>query len=334
MSLSKCSALTLLVCAAYRVSASAIPEDVLEERASYPFTRLTAFGDELSDNGNGSYAHGITGSPANVYGFGTWTDGATAISYLADLLYVPLTDYAFGGCCGGSSFGATIDNSYTPAAAKLKNGNPVPSVYDQIFKNYTRTGAPLGIKNSLQFIWTGENDLSKQTNAFYYGDAKNAAFASAMATRITADAERLLALGAPYVMVANIYPKHLAPVTKKYLCSNGGCVATWGKVITQANTAIKTSLANSKYANRIIYYDVYSFMINVMNNKNSYGLTQPLTAYCDGDDQAMWSTCISGDYVWQGATHFYWMNFIQPTTTVHKLIAQDMKRVVDGFFGF
>lgn len=29
---------------------------------------MVAFGDELSDNGNGSYAHGITGNPATVYG--------------------------------------------------------------------------------------------------------------------------------------------------------------------------------------------------------------------------------------------------------------------------
>jgi hypothetical protein len=35
---------------------------------SYPFNEVIAFGDEFSDNGNGSYAHGITGNPANVYG--------------------------------------------------------------------------------------------------------------------------------------------------------------------------------------------------------------------------------------------------------------------------
>lgn len=41
----------------------------LQERSTYPFEYMVAFGDELSDNGNGSYAHGITGNPANVYGY-------------------------------------------------------------------------------------------------------------------------------------------------------------------------------------------------------------------------------------------------------------------------
>lgn len=43
-------------------------------RSSYPFNELVAFGDELSDNGNGSYAHGITGDGDGKfqYGFPTW----------------------------------------------------------------------------------------------------------------------------------------------------------------------------------------------------------------------------------------------------------------------
>ena len=83
---------------------------MLSNRNTFPFTRVVAFEDELSDNGNGSYAHGITGNPANVYGFGTWTDGPVAVSYLTDLLGVTLTDYAFGAAGGGSKFGATVDN--------------------------------------------------------------------------------------------------------------------------------------------------------------------------------------------------------------------------------
>lgn len=95
-----------LLALASHVSALVIfTEPVNEKRTSYPFSELVAFGDELSDNGNGSYAHGITGDSSNNYGFGTWTDGPVAVSYLADLLNVPLTDYAFGGCCGGASFG-------------------------------------------------------------------------------------------------------------------------------------------------------------------------------------------------------------------------------------
>ena len=299
-------------------------------RGAYPFSRLVAFGDELSDNGNGSYAHGITGDPADVYSFGTWSNGPVAVQYLAGELGVPLDDYAFGGCCGGGSFGATINNKYTPAQAQW-NGAPVPSVHDQIRWNYTHPHPPSNIKNSLQFIWTGQNDLSIHTDAFWEGDPKNSDFATAMAQKITWHAEYLIKKGAPYVLVANIYPKHKAPVTTTYLCPDGSCIDTWGNVISAANAALKARLANSTVADKIIYYDVYSYMMQLMANKDSYGLTQSLSDYCDGDAKvAKWDECIAGDYVWEGAEKFYWMNFIQPTAHVHRLIAADMKRVIDA----
>ena len=325
------AAISVFTIASSGVSALALPaHGALVERGAYPFNRLVAFGDELSDNGNGSYAHGITGDPANVYGFGTWTNGPVAVQYLAGLLHVPLDDYAFGGCCGGGSFGATINNKYTPAQAQW-NGQPVASIHDQVRLNYTNP-APATIKSSLQFIWTGENDLSEHTDAFWEGDPKNADFASEIARRITLNAEHLINHGAPYVFVANIYPKQKAPVTTTYLCQDGSCIDTWGKIIESANAAIKQRLSQSKHSNKFIYYDVYSYMMNLMTNKDQYGLTESLSSYCDGDAAvAKWDECIAGSYTWEGAEKFYWMNFIQPTAHVHRLIAGDMKATIDRF---
>lgn len=296
---------------------------------SYPFKEIVAFGDELSDNGNGSYAHGITGDPANVYSFGTWTDGPVAVSYLADLLGVPLTDYAFGGDKGGENGGATIDNDYAAAGAQW-NGQPVPSVHQQIYDNYTKSSN--GIEDAMQFIMVGQNDLSAKTDAFWEGDPKNSDFADTMASTLTEYAEYLIKQGAPYVFVSNIYPKHKAPVTVTYLCSDGGCVDTWGKIIEAANSAIKEKLAASDSASKIIYYDLYSYMMGLMDNKDASGLTQSLADFCDGDAAvAKWDECIAGSYVWEGAEKFYWMNYIQPTTHVHRLIAEDMKATIDTF---
>ena len=321
--------------AAYKTSALALPaQEGVARRAAYPFSRLVAFGDELSDNGNGSYAHGITGNPANVYGFGTWTNGPVAVQYLAGDLNVPLVDYAFGGCCGGGSGGASINNAYTPAGAQW-NGKPVPSVRDQIRSNYTNP-APASIASSLHFIWTGLNDVSQHTDAFWEGDPKNADFANQMASRITSNAEYLIAKGAKYVFVANIYPKHKAPVTTTFLCKDGSCIDTWGNVIEAANNAIKAKLSQSKYSKQFIYYDVFNYMMNLMANKDQYGLTESLASYCDGDasdPNEKWDVCIAGSYVWQGAEKFYWMNYIQPSAHVHRLIAGDMKATIDRFFG-
>ncbi len=71
-----------------------------------------------------------------------------------------------------------------------------------------------------------------------------------------------------------------------------------------------------------------------MEYKDNYGLTQSLSDFCDGDAKvAKWDECIAGSYVWEGAEKFFWMNYVQPTTHVHRLIAQDMKRTIDKFFG-
>jgi phospholipase/lecithinase/hemolysin len=304
-------------------TALALPKSHGGKRTTYPFANIVAFGDEFSDNGNGSYAHGITGNPATVYGFGTWTNGPVAVSYLNDLLGLGstgLNNFAYGGCCGGSSFGATLDTAYTPSPAKS------PSLVDQL-ANYTASGNPK-IQNSLGFVWVGQNDLSKHTDAFWGGDPQNSQFASNFSSKTSAAVSKLLNAGAPYVLVANIYPKHLAPVTPAYLCGTStSCVQTWGQVIQQANSALQTSLA--QFGSKVIYYDVFGFMVNLLNNAAANGFTQPLTSFCDGDGDANWQACMVNG---QGST-FFWMNWEQMTTRVHGLVAADMKKTIDSHLG-
>ncbi|KXH50198.1 hypothetical protein CSIM01_07422 [Colletotrichum simmondsii] len=272
------------------IAARVIEDTSLASRTTYPFNNRVAYGDELSDNGNGSFAHGITGDPANVYGFGTWTNGPVAVSYLSDLLQAGATD-----------------------------------MIGQV-ANYTGRGAP-GIRSSLQFLWFGENDLSMHTDAFWLGDPKNAQFATDAAAKITTQVKNLIDKGAPYVMVANIYPKHLAPVTPKYLCgTSADCIKTWGQVIQQANSAIQKSLG--QFGKKVIYYDVFSFMLQILANPKAYRFPKPLNLFCDGDETAQWTDCMINGH----ANEYFWMNFIQPTTAGHKLIAQDMKKTIDAHF--
>lgn len=309
---------TVLALAAQAV-ANAVPGySSLHKRSKYPFNQLVAFGDELSDNGSGSFAHGITGNPASVYGNDTWTNGPVAVTYLAQGLGVPLNDFAFGGCCGGGSFGATLNTAYTKSPAGAQ------SLVQQI-ANYT--GRQTNVKHAMQFIWIGENDLSEHTDAFWEGDPQNTWFANNVSSRIASSVQNLLDKGAPYVFVANIYPKHLAPVTPKYLCSDSTCAATWGKVIQQANTAIEASLKT--FGNKVIYYDVFSFMVNLLSDPTKHGFTYPLDQICDGQGSANWNICMVEGH----ANEHFWMNFIQPTTHAHRLIGADMKAAVDKHFG-
>ncbi|KAK5721238.1 hypothetical protein LTR17_014700 [Elasticomyces elasticus] len=189
------AALCLATLVTYAISVSSLA--LLHSRGSaYPFNQLVAFRDDLSDNGNGSYAHNISGGDAdNSYGFGTWTDGPVAVSYLAHLLEVPLVDYVAA---------LTTARILARRSTTQYHGEPVPSIHDQIFWNYTRDGAPENIKNVIQFIWTGQNDLNEQTDVFWQGDSINELFVSNISDPIRYNAEHLIELGAPYVLVSNI----------------------------------------------------------------------------------------------------------------------------------
>lgn len=310
--------------------------------SEYPFTYLLAFGDELSDNGNGSYAHSITGSPANVYGYGTWTNGPVAVSYLSDLLSTPLTDYAYGGCCGGGSFGASLSNTYTKSPAGA------PSLQDQV-SNFTGSGS-VHATSSLGFIWVGENDLSEHTDAFWQGDPHNSDFASNYSAYTRQAVSDLIDVGVPYVLVANIYPKHIAPVTAKYLCGTStSCVETWGNIISAANSQLEADLS-AQFGDKVIYYDSFGFITDLTSNASNYGFSAPLTNFCDGMGDTTWNECTGqgglaaeqtattdAEDGWMGSGRgwdtYFWMNFIQPTTRVHALVAGDMKKTIDAHFG-
>ena len=73
------------------------------------------------------------------------------------------------------------------------------------------------------------------------------------------------------MFVANIYPKHLAPVTAKYLCgTNAGCVSTWGQVIQNANSALEADL--KQFGDKVIYYDVFCFMTSLLGDATGRAL--------------------------------------------------------------
>ena len=154
--------------------------------------------------------------------------------------------------------------------------------------------------------------------------------------------EKLVKGGAPAVFVANIYPKHKAPVTPQYLCTppenpNQECINNWGQIIQDANTAIKNTLdtldLTTDQKKSIIYYDVFSFMSNLMepSTASANGITAPMNEYCDGNKNSSldkWNDCMVQGH----ANNYYWMSFTNPTTHVHKLIAADMKKAIDAHY--
>ncbi|CAD6579198.1 MAG: hypothetical protein ASARMPRED_008989 [Alectoria sarmentosa] len=338
---------------------------------AYPFSALVAFGDNLSDNGNGSYAHNVAANtPTDVvdgnkiYGAGTWTNGPIAVSYLTDLLGVPMNqNFAFGHAWGGSHFGATIDDTMQQSnfSASLEDGpwfnngqfsEPcwgAPSAKVQI-NDYIQSGVN---KDALHFLWIGANDM----DAAYKGTlgidtpTLNDEFAGNISTKIPDLASTLLTAGAPYVLVANLYPKQLAPLWPGFLGIN--TTSQWdalGAVISSANIALEAALKALPNADKVIYYDAFTFMSNLYAEPGSefpnIKDTNGFPSFCDGDKaETEYVLSINGTVVdgveitdnWDYCVtlkhqdEWYWMQYLDPTSHVHQLVAQDMEATVKKF---
>jgi len=245
-----------------------------------------------------------------------------AVSFLVDHLGVPLTtNYAFGHANGGSLFGATIDNTYTQSTANA------PSSKDQI-ANYSATGDHSQIGQTLHFLWIGANDI----NLYHVGTSdgnNNTGFANEMATMMTKQVQSLLDLGAGYVIVPNLYAKHISPSSEFY-AGTPDQVNNLGVAIALANTAIKEAFSTAfGTTGKVIYYDAYGFMVNLWNNAAAAGITMCGKHFCDGYSQADWDLCVTQGH----GDEFYWMQYLDMTSHVHKLLAADMASAVKSHFG-
>ncbi len=339
----------LLAFGALCINAAAVPPPANASSSSassmggggYPFNTLVAFGDQYTDDGSGSWAHGL--DPDNAYGHHTYTDGAVFSTYLAQMLGVPMTNYAWGGWEGQGLPGATVDNSYTPAK-DLYQGQPVPSTKQQIFEHYTGHGRPANIAHSLQVIWVGQNDIKKHTNWYaptnkiLPNNAKNMLFYKQFMARLMPQVEHLIESGAPAVVVMNFFPIHMAPANSFYFCKKQpGCAEAWGRVIEAANAHMKATLMASRYASKIIYYDVFGYMMHIMDDKSSYGFSAPITALCDGGKGNKlpvehWDQCTRDHPAWTAARPYFWFTAAAPETHVHQYIAANLKQTIDAHF--
>ena len=268
----------------------------------------------------GSYAHGVTdpsGVNPKVYGYGTWTNGAVAVSYLSDMLNVPLEkDYAYGHADGGSKFGATIDNAYTQSTANA------PSSKDQIAE-YTGS-SPFNVADTLHFLWIGANDI----NLYHLMPTSptDPTFGQEFSTRLSAQVQSLIDAGATQILVPNLYAKHLSRSSEFY-ADTPEKVANLGSIIKEANGAIADEM--KQFGDKVLVYDVFSFMVEVWNNHDQYGITMVGKHQIDSSTQQDWDLY----FVQHKGDEFYWMQYLDMTTHVHRLIAEDMQKAVKAHFG-
>ena len=71
--------------------------------AAAPYTRIVAFGDSLTDNGNLYALNGGTYPPSPPYFGGRGSNGPVAVEYMSTALGLPLLDFAVYGATRASA---------------------------------------------------------------------------------------------------------------------------------------------------------------------------------------------------------------------------------------
>lgn len=185
----------------------------------------------------------------------------------------------------------------------------------------------------MHFLWIGNNDILPFIHINLGGN--NTQFASDLASLIADQVQTLVDAGATTVFVPSVYPRHVAPVVNAYFTNSTSDVTNYGEAIQQVNTNLATNL--QKFGDKAIYYDAYGFMMNLWQNPLSQGFTHTaqFADFCDGCNVdaepgiSNWDLCMQ-----QGqANTFYWMQFLDPTTKVHQLLAADMENAIRSHFG-
>ncbi|KAL8287434.1 hypothetical protein RQP46_003292 [Phenoliferia psychrophenolica] len=291
-------------------------------KRSLPFSHIVAFGDDLSDNGQGllrrkshagehadvsnlggSYRHGITGDPKTLWGFGTWTDGHVSVTKLAQLLGLPLSyDYAFGSSGGGEKIGSVCDNSLIPSSqtgsyAQL-DGAIVPSAIEQI-KNYTSGPLAKEASSALHVLWTGNNDVIASlgwSGRFTICDKDTLChpgqqtFIDEFTKSLMTALKSLVSSGAKYILVPNVYPRQLSPWTSMWISSEAGLISDFGHAIDNLNAAVLSNITalNKELGSNILSYDVNKWMTAAISNPSMSGVNTT------GSPNGSPNTCVDG----------------------------------------
>ena len=69
-------------------------------------------------------------------------------------------------------------------------------------------------------------------------------------------------------------------------------------------------------------------MLKIWNDHAAYGISHVGNEFCDGYSQADWDLCVT-----QGkGSEFYWMQYLDMTTYVHRFVAEDMYKTIEAHF--
>ena len=244
--------------------------------AAQQIDRIVAFGDSYTDTGN-AFALGYANPQAlAIYPSRRFSSGSNYIDTLANILQVPVEDFAIGGAFGGSNNGTLcFDSFYAPGTSPLC-GRGLQYEIDQFLNVGTQSAvfpasATALDRSDLVAISIGGNDARfyQQAGGSLAG-APAAGTAAGAATAVQLD--RLVAQGNPTI---SFLPLNGAVAPEVAL--NPTAQAIRGAYSTAYFTALQPRLAGYAAGGSIVHYlDGQLLLNNVAANPSAYGITNGL----------------------------------------------------------
>ncbi|MCI0747990.1 MAG: SGNH/GDSL hydrolase family protein [Verrucomicrobia subdivision 3 bacterium] len=269
------------------------------EAKSTPFSRITVFGDSLSDIGN---LHRLTeGFPPPPYVEGRFSNGELWIEYLAEDLgmdLLPEDNYAVGGATTGSV------NVNGPVF-----GLNLPGLQDQIAA-FLAARQPSGADpEALYVIWAGANDFFLALE----GGVDPATMIAGGVSNTVRAVHLLWSAGAAHIMVVNVPDLGLTP---------SGLASGRSAAITQLaaayNHLLGTALQNLAHADvQTIFVDAFATLQAMVTSPADFDFTNVTTSFLS----------TGGD-----PSEFLFWDMVHPTTRGHQVFGREaLDRLVDHF---
>ena len=265
-------------------------------------SNLIAFGDSLSDMGNGK--NSILNVPdVPPYWQGRFSNGRVWLEYMSDAYGATTTigsgtavgdNRAFGGSQTGQGYSYVL----------------LPNVGTQI-TNYLANVQTTIPASDVVSLWSGGND-------FLYGTANANTIVSNMESHI----RQLEGAGADEFIIPNLPPLESTPEIKSRSQNQQNNIAS---EVVLYNQKLATLVADLRIELGVTIHsiDTWTIFNDILQNKESLGLTNIQDAACSGGISILpLPICSSGDTVASNVDEYLFFDKAHPTRVMHRFIGR------------
>lgn len=258
--------------------------------ASASYSKIIAFGDSLSDNGN---LFNLIGQPPAPYFNGRFSNGPVAVEVMAQTLGLSLTDYAYGGAQTGT----------TNYLGDALNGTGVTG---QIAQYGMLTGGHADA-SALYMVWAGPND--------FFADMLNPSTAPNASNNLLNNIHALYNMGARDFFVPLMPNLGVTPMALGVNVNNPGFAFVASQQSAYFNSLLSNGLSQLQQnlaGVQIRTFDTSAFLMSQIAIMNAQG-GKVTTLPCF--DAAKKTLCANPD------DYLFW-DGVHPTAAAHQVLGQ------------